>query len=94
MDQATISFIEGVVLFVVGAGTWMSVYWVRHRVRSQGAPDWERLVEQLREEQDRLHSESRSRIAELEERLDFAERRLVQEREAPRLPTSRPLTPV
>ena len=62
-----------------------------HRIEGRGGsnPALERKVEELQQqlhESDQLHG----RIAELEERLDFAERLLSQRDEAARLPLDRP----
>ena len=46
----------------------------------------DKIIEALREENAQLQAELGTRMAELEERIDFAERRLVQERQASRLP--------
>ena len=64
-----------------------------HRIEGRGGsnPALERKVEELQQqlhESDQLHG----RIAELEERLDFAERLLSQRDEAARLPVDRPRT--
>ena len=94
MDQSNIAFIKGVIAFLLVAGTGVGVFWLWLRSRVRSAPEVERLIEGVREENAYLHADLVARMAELEERVDFAERRLVQEREADRLPSSRVRTPV
>ena len=93
MDQSAIAFIKGVVAFVLVAGTSMSAFWLWLRERRRAMPGADQAAELLREENARFRAEIETRLAELEERLDFAERRLVQERGTPRLPEARPRTP-
>ncbi len=97
MDPSDIAFIKGVIAFLLLAGTGMSAFsmWLRHR-KSLAAPasDQDPVIQSLRDDSARLEAELGERIVELEERLDFVERRLVQEREAPRLPNPPARTPV
>jgi hypothetical protein len=81
-------------LLTIGAATWLLTPIVRglgERLRGGRAGDTElqalrgeiaALREELLEEQHRAHAE----MADLSERLDFAERLLAQQRETPRLP--------
>lgn len=94
MDQSTVAFVKAVIAFLLVAGTGMSGFWLWLRARARPLPELERLVEGLREENAQMHAELGGRIAELEERVDFTERRLVQERRAGELPSSRVPTPV
>ena len=86
-----VPFLEGVVAFIVIAGTvehGLSL-WLRHR--AQRRPELDGAgIEALREE----NSELRTRVAELEERVDFVERRLVREQPPLRLPNEPQRTPV
>jgi hypothetical protein len=60
------------------------------RSRAQARPELDNsALDALREE----NSELRARVAEVEERVDFVERRLVQEQQPPRLPIQRERTP-
>ncbi|MEO5800678.1 MAG: hypothetical protein ABIZ70_05845, partial [Gemmatimonadales bacterium] len=63
--------------------------WIRARHRTLAEADAQAIAE-LREEQQELQAH----VAELEERLDFTERRLLQAGEAPFKPEPRHLTPV
>jgi hypothetical protein len=94
MDASTVAFIKGVIAFLLLAGTGMSAFqlWIRARTRHRS--DVDRLSGGLREENAQMHAEFGARLAELEERVDFAERRLVQERGAGQLPSARVPTPV
>jgi hypothetical protein len=94
MDPSDIGFLKAVVAFALVAGTGLSAVRLWLRARTQPLPELDRIVEALREDNARLQAELGARMAELEERVDFAERRLVQEREAPRLPPSLLRTPV
>ena len=86
MDRADIVFIEVVIAFVLVAGTGMTGFWLWLRARGRPAPDLNKLLESVREENAQLHADLNARMAELEERVDFTERRLVAEREVARLP--------
>jgi hypothetical protein len=94
MDPSDIGFLKAVVAFVLIAGTGLSAVRLWLRARAQHPPELDRIVEALREDNARLHAELGARMAEMEERVDFVERRLVREREAPRLPPSPLRTPV
>ena len=94
MDPADIAFIKGAVAFVLLAGTGMSAWWLWLRERHRGRPSAARIVEELREENAALQAELGARMGEIEERVDFVERRLVQPPRAESLPQSRITTPV
>ena len=94
MDQSAMAFIKAVIAFFLVAGTGMSAYWLWLRERRRTIPGTDHVAEELREENARFQAELEARVAALEERLDFAERRLVQERTVARLPEARPRTPV
>lgn len=86
-----VPFLEGVVAIIVLAAIverGVSL-WLRHRAQRRPEEDGAGS-EALREE----NSELRTRVAELEERLDFVERRLVQEQPPLRLPIEPERTPV
>lgn len=91
MDHSVVAFLEGVVAFIVLAATGMSgvSLWLRSRAQRQGHLDSSGL-EALHQE----NSDLRARMAELEERVDFVERRLVQEQQPPRLAPQPERTPV
>ena len=86
MDRADIVFIEVIIAFVLVAGTGMTGLWLWLRARGRPAPDLNKLLESVREENAQLHADLNARMAELEERVDFTERRLVADREVARLP--------
>lgn len=96
MDLSDIAFIKGVIAFLLVAGTGMGAFsmWLRHRAKALVPPDLNPTIQGLREDAERIEAELGQRIVELEERLDFVERRLVQERNAPRLPSPPARTPV
>lgn len=93
MDPSTIAFMKGAIAFVLVAGTGMTGFSLWLRERRRAIPGADHVAELLREENARFQAGVEARLAELEERLDFAERRLVQERGTPRLPEARPRTP-
>lgn len=76
---------------VIACGTALAIYWLKlrsdRRLQERRGAD----IEQLADELDRLRGEQAAAIAELQERLDFTERVLTQERlgriEEPRTPT-------
>lgn len=94
MDPSDVAFIKGVIAFVLFAGTGMSTFWLWLRERGRGRPEVDRIVDALREENAALHAELGARVFELEERVDFVERRLVQAPKVEPLPQTRITTPV
>ena len=92
MDPSDVAFVKGVIAFVLIAGTAMGAFWLWLRERRRALPGADH-VDALREENARFQAEIDARLAELEERIDFTERRLVQERSTARLPEARPRTP-
>jgi hypothetical protein len=94
MDPSDVAFVKGVIAFVLVAGTGMSAFWLWLRERRRGRPETEKVVEALREENATIQAALEARIVELEERVDFVERRLVQAPKADLLPPRRATTPV
>ena len=95
MDGDTLAFIKGIVMFIVLAGTGLSAYRLRLRARQISSSANDEALEQLREENAQLRADVEARVTELDERVDFVERRLVQDLERPRLPApTRVPTPV
>ena len=94
MDPSTIAFIKAAVAFVLVAGTGLSGYVLWARERRRGRPEVDKIVESLREENAALQAELGSRLIELEERVDFVERRFVQPPKGEQLPERRIATPV
>ena len=87
-DPSDIAFIKGVIAFFLVAGTGFAAWstWLHYRTRGLPPADLEPTIQALRDDAARLEAELGERIVELEERLDFVERRLVQERDPQRLP--------
>lgn len=76
MGHIVLPFIEAIVSFIVIAATGMTGVSLWLRYRAQNRPELDGgAVEDLREE----NVELRSRLAELEERVDFVERRMIHE---------------
>ncbi|HEY3115573.1 MAG TPA: hypothetical protein VGK54_02420 [Chloroflexota bacterium] len=86
MSPPDIVFLKAVIAFVLVAGTGMTGFWLWLRARPRAAPDLSKFLDSVREENAQLEADLSARIAELEERVDFTERRMVQEREPARLP--------
>jgi len=86
MSPSDIVFVKAVIAFLLLAGTGMTGFWLWLRARGRAAPDLSKFLDAVREENAQLHADLSARIAELEERVDFTERRMVQEREPARLP--------
>lgn len=86
MSPGDIFFIKAIIAFVLVAGTGMTAFWLWLRARGRPTPDVNKFLDSVREENAQLQAELSGRMAELEERVDFAERRFVQEREVARLP--------
>ena len=94
MNPSDVFFVKAVIVFVLVAGTSVGTFWLWLRSRSRPPANLDKTIEGLREENAQFQAELTARMAELEERLDFAERRLVQERQAPPLPQPKARTPV
>ncbi len=89
------AFIKGVMAFVLLAGTGMTGVWLWFRLRAAYRSDGQQaVIDTLRDENARLEAELGSRMAELEDRVDFVERRLVQGRPPTNQPSERERTPV
>ena len=86
MSPPDVVFLKVVIAFVLVAGTGMTGFWLWLRARARAAPDLSKFLDSVREENAQLEANLSARIAELEERVDFTERRMVQEREPARLP--------
>jgi hypothetical protein len=86
MSPSDIVFVKAVIAFLLLAGTGMTGFWLWLRARGRAAPDLSKILDAVREENAQLQADLSARIAELEERVDFTERRMVQEREPARLP--------
>ena len=86
MGPGDAAFIKAVIAFVLLAGTGMTGFWLWLRARAGATPDLTKFLDALREENAQLQADLSARMAELEERVDFTERRLVQGREVARLP--------
>ena len=94
MEPTDVAFIKGAVAFILLAGTGMSTWWLWLREHRRGRPEVDRLVDALREENAALQAQLEAHMFELEERVDFVERRLVQGPRGEPLPHSRIATPV
>lgn len=86
VDPSNVAFVKGVIAFLLVAGTGVGTFWLWLRSRAKAPGDLDRIIEGLREENAQFQADLAARMAELEERVDFAERQLVQERQASRLP--------
>ena len=86
MNPGDIVFIKAVIAFVLVAGTGMTGFWLWLRARGRPGPDLNKFLDSVREENAQLQADFSARMAELEERVDFTERRFVAEREVARLP--------
>jgi len=94
MNPSDVAFIKGVIAFLMVAGTGMAGCWLWFRLRATYRADRTSEIDALREDHLRLEAELGSRMAELDERVDFVERRLVQERPPRKLPERPERTPV
>jgi uncharacterized membrane protein len=86
MDPEAMEFAKGVVAFLLPAGTALIAISMWLRARGPGRAEQDRRLEALREENAQLRAEVELRMAELDERVDFVERRLVRQGEPSRLP--------
>ncbi len=94
MDPSDIAFVKGVIVFVLVAGAGLRAMRIWLGARRQGRPELDGVVQALRDENAALQAELGNRMFELEERVDFVERRMVQERKPEVLPEPRIVTPV
>ena len=94
MDPSTLAFAKGLALLVTVAGSALTGFrlWLVHRRTAE--PGTDRRIETLHEHQAQLEDAVESRLAELESRLDFAERQLLQHPSDRALPDVRMVTPV
>ena len=94
MTPEDVGFLKGVIVFLLLAGTGSGFYWLRVRAKALGTRD-DSALDAIRDDQAHLRADLDARLAELEDRLDFTERRLVQGTQA-RLPHEPPAvsTPV
>lgn len=86
MDPNDVAFVKGVISFMLVAGTGIGTFWLWLRSRAKAPSDFDSILEGLREEHAQIQADLSARMAELEERVDFAERQLVQGRQTARLP--------
>lgn len=94
MDPTDIAFIKGAVAFALLATTGLGAYWLRLRARMLSGSDRPAL-DAVQEDLAQTRAELETRLMEVEERLDFAERRMLQDpspKASPDLPAA--LTPV
>ena len=94
MDPSTVAFFKGVIAFLLVSGTGMAGVWLWFRIRSTFRTDAQPVIDALRDEHARLEAEIGSRMTELEDRVDFVERRLVQGKPPTNLPPRPERTPV
>jgi hypothetical protein len=94
MDQSMIAFIKGAIAFLMVSGTGMAGVWLWFRLRATYRTDAQPVIDALRDEHARLEAEMGSRMAELEDRVDFVERRMVQGKPPTNLPPRPERTPV
>jgi hypothetical protein len=94
MDQSDIDFIKGVIVFVLIAGAGLRAMRIWLGERRRGRPELDGVVDALREENAALQAELGNRMLELEERVDFVERRMVQAPKPEPLPEPRVVTPI
>ena len=94
MDPSDIAFVKGIIVFVLVAGAGLRAMRIWLEARRQGRPELDGVVQALREENAALQAELGNRMFELEERVDFVERRMVQARKPEALPEPRIVTPV
>ena len=94
MDPSTLAFAKGIALLVTVAGTALTGFrlWLVHRRTAE--PGADQRIDVLHEHQAQLEDAVEARLAELESRLDFAERQLLQHPAERRLPDVRMVTPV
>jgi hypothetical protein len=93
MDPTDVAFIKGAVAFALLAATGLSAYWLRLRARLQAQRELPPL-DAVHDDMAQLRASLDARLLEVEERLDFAERRLIQESREVREEHPRALTPV
>ena len=94
MDPTSAAFFRGLTGFVVLAGTIMGGTWLWFNIRAKYRSVSSSVIDALRDENARLEAELGSRMAELEDRVDFVERRLVQGKPPVNLPPKPERTPV
>jgi len=86
MTPGDVFFIKAMIALVFVAGTGMTAFSIWLRARRRATPDLDKILDSVREENAQFQADLSARMTELEERLDFTERRLTSEREVARLP--------
>jgi len=94
MPPADVAFIKAIIGIVVLGGFGLAFYWLRLRHRVPAVPELEHELAALNEDQAALRAALEARLDELEERLDFAERQLVQRPQVLRVAPPSARTPV
>jgi hypothetical protein len=94
MDRSVVAFVEGIISIALLAAITLTGFsiWSRTRIRTQ--PNVDDLLNAVRDENAQLHADLSARLAELEERIDFAERLLAPEQRKGQASTVRIPTPV
>lgn len=90
MGPNEIAFAKAMVFLFLFAGTGLTFYSIRLRHKSHANPQLENDLQDQLDEEMRRRAALESRLAELEERVDFTERRLVQ-KGRPELPATTPV---
>ena len=94
MGQFEIAFAKMVVLATMVIGSCFTFYSLRLRHKARDTRKLERELDALHEETAGHRAAFEARIAEMEERLDFVERKMVQPKPEPRRIEPRIATPV
>jgi hypothetical protein len=90
MAPAEVAFIKAMVTLALLAATALTWWWLRLRGRALPDAGLREEVEALRHDVEPLRAEADARLPELEERMDFVERTLVDPSRAPRLERRHP----
>jgi hypothetical protein len=93
MTPSDVAFLKAIIAFGLLAVTGLTGWWLRLRGRALPDAGLRDEIEALRHEVELLRAEADARLPELEERVDFVERALVDPARAPRLERKHP-TPV
>lgn len=78
MDPNELQVFKLIIVLTIMSGTGLGAFWLWLRAKSLTAPDRDDLLEEVRADHLKVQSEILGRLNELEERVDFTERRLVQ----------------
>lgn len=82
MDESLARFLAVVYAVLIPSAAGLVAYWMHLRSKRQLAREHQTAMAELQQQLDELRDDVTGQVTELQERVDFAERALAQERAA------------